>query len=136
MPELKINLSSLESVQTGLTILQAIVAGGGKLAVAALHAAEEVTGRDFNNDGLIGNEEGGGTDDGMGDLFPDEDTPPLGPTIDNVKDAITALATSKGREAAKSLVTKALAKLKVAKLDAVPEDKYQALIDVLTKAAA
>ena len=139
MPELKINLANLESVQTGLTILQAIVAGGGKLAVSALNVVETVTGRDLNSDGLIGGEEvvDPGEDDGLGELFP-EDAPevPDALTIDDVKDAVTALIQAKGREAAKSLVTKALAKLKVAKLENVPEEKYETLIAVMKKAAA
>ena len=139
MPELKINLANLESVQTGLTILQAIVAGGGKLAVSALNVVETVTGRDLNSDGLIGGEEvtDQGEDDGLGELFPeDEPEVPGALTIDNVKDAVTELIQAKGREAAKSLVTKALAKLKVAKLENVPEEKYETLIAVMKKAAA
>lgn len=142
MPELKINLANLESVQTGLTILQAIVVGGGKLAVSALNVVETVTGRDLNSDGMIGGEEvidpgDPGEDDGLGELFP-EDVPevPDALSIDDVKDAVTALIKSKGREAAKSLVTKALAKLKVAKLEEVPEEKYETLIAVMKKAAA
>ena len=139
MPELKINLANLESVQTGLTILQAIVAGGGKLAVSALNVVETVTGRDLNSDGLIGGEEvtEQGEDDGLGELFPeDEHEVPDALTIDDVKDAATALIHAKGREAAKSFITKALAKLKVAKLENVPEEKYETLIAVMKKAAA
>lgn len=68
----------------------------------------------------------------LGDTEPE---PPAAPSIDDMKAAFKVLVTKKGKDAAMELVKKALAKMGVAKIEMIPDEKRETFIKILTVTA-
>ena len=118
MSELKVDLLSKVSVAMALQILSSLVGDTG----------EEVGGMPDRLDDT-GEEVG---DDSLDDLLGGEEVP-FSPdiTVEDMKDALKALMTAKGKDVALALVNKAFAKMNVKKMDSIPEEKRESFVNIL-----
>ena len=118
MSELKVDLLSKVSVAMALQILSSLVDDTGE---------EEVDMPDRLDD--TGEEVG---DDSLDELLGGEEVP-FSPdiTVEDMKDALKALMTAKGKDVALALVNKAFAKMNVKKMDSIPEEKRESFVNIL-----
>lgn len=124
MAKLVIDLRDEESIAMGIAILQ-------QQGVDISFTAEE-------GDGAVGDVDDlliGGEDTDMDSLL-NEPEPEPAITVESMKDAFRSLVAAKGKDAGVSLVKKALAKMSVDKMEAIPEEKREVFIKVLNAAAA
>lgn len=136
MAQVIVAVDSIEEVQAGIALLSIIAAGfGGEVAITE-DVQEEVTieGLEEVEVEEVVLEETTQEDDDLSSLMEDE-LEPEGVTIDDIKAAFKNLAGKKKKEGAMEVINNIFKKLKVKKMDEIPEEKRELVVNILNKAA-
>ena len=130
MSVLKVDLLSKESMLLAIGVIS-LVMNGNATDSAEVSARQEAIAVDTPDEVVA-------EDDGMGDLgdLLGEEAAPEGVTVEDMKASVSGLMDAVCKDAAIAFVKKAFAKMKVAKMDEIPEDKRELFIGIVDKQAA
>jgi hypothetical protein len=131
MSVLKVDLTNVASMKLAAALIALVLSGNVMNGASAFKPEPDVAEEDISEPE---NETLSEEDGDLGDLLNDEQEEE-GISVADVKAAITKLAKTKGTETMTRLMGQVFKKLGVKKLDEIPEDKRQTVIDVVAKAS-